>query len=349
MDTLTHALSGALLARATAGLEKPALPLGRRVAIGAAAGAFPDIDVMASWISPLAYLYHHRGVTHSLLMLPLWTVLLALLLAWVFRKGPGWKTYVPVVALSLLVHIAGDWITTFGTMIFAPLSDYRFELGTTFIIDLWFSGILVAGLAASLLWRRSRLPAVTALVVLAGYVGLQYANMREAVDFGERAVREFGLGPAQQVSALPRPVSPYNWMVILEYEDGYRYAHVNLRRQQVLQAGAEAGFIARLDAAYRPLHEAHWETAPRYGHGGEVAAVRAAFESPQFAFFRWFSAYPVLHAMEVGESSLCLWFHDLRFVTPGRGRLPFIYGLCGEAGGQLKPYQREDGQRVPVY
>jgi inner membrane protein len=74
MDTLTHALSGALLARATTGIEKPALPLGRRIGIGFMVAAFPDIDVVATWISPLAYLYHHRGVTHSLLMLPLWHV-----------------------------------------------------------------------------------------------------------------------------------------------------------------------------------------------------------------------------------------------------------------------------------
>src|SRR5690606_33369408 len=105
MDTLTHALSGALLARATAGIEKPALPLARRVGIGFAVGAFPDIDVVASWISPLAYLYHHRGITHSLVMLPLWTILLSLILALLWRKGPGWKTYAPVVALSLAVHI----------------------------------------------------------------------------------------------------------------------------------------------------------------------------------------------------------------------------------------------------
>lgn len=349
MDTLTHALSGALLARATAGIEKPALPTRRRVAIGALVAAFPDLDVVASWISPLSYLYNHRGVTHSLVMLPLWTLLLAWIFAMIWRGGPGWKTYVPVVALSLAAHIAGDWITTFGTMVFAPLSDYRLGIGTTFIIDLWFSGIILSGLLASLLWRRSRLPAVTALVLLAAYVGLQYANMREAVDFGERAVREFGLGPARKVSALPRPVSPFNWMVILEYEDGYRYSHVNLRRQTVLEAGPEAGFIKKLDSAYRPLAQAQWETALRYGRGGEAAAVRAAFDSPPFEFFRWFSAYPALHSVVAGERDLCIWFYDLRFVTPGRGALPFIYGQCAEDGGAMKPFQLEDGQRKPVY
>ncbi|MCI3951479.1 MAG: hydrolase [Burkholderiales bacterium] len=79
MDTLTHALSGALIARATA--PKPgtpnALPLSRRVGLGFLAAALPDLDVVTSWLSPLSYLYYHRGITHSVLILPLWSLLLA--------------------------------------------------------------------------------------------------------------------------------------------------------------------------------------------------------------------------------------------------------------------------------
>jgi inner membrane protein len=49
MDTLTHAFSGALIARATA--PKPgtadAIPLGRRVGIGLLAAAFPVLDFIA--------------------------------------------------------------------------------------------------------------------------------------------------------------------------------------------------------------------------------------------------------------------------------------------------------------
>ena len=348
MDSLTHALSGALLARATTGIEKPALPLGRRIGIGFLVAAFPDIDVVATWISPLAYLYHHRGVTHSLLMLPLWTVLLSLLLAWIWRSGPRWRTYAPVVALSLFIHIAGDWITTFGTMIFAPLSDYRHGLGTTFIIDLWFTGILLAGLLLSFLWRRSWLPAVAGLALLMAYVGFQYQQLQGAVEFGERAVREMGLAQAK-VSALPRPVSPYNWMVIIETETGYRYSHINLRRQTVQIAAPDAGLIARLDAAYRPLDQAVWESDVRYGKGSQGAAVRAAYEHPEFAFFRWFSAYPALHQVDIGDAHLCVWFKDLRFLTPGRDAFPFIYGMCSEGTGPLRPYQLSDGERQRVY
>lgn len=348
MDTLTHALSGALLARATAGIEKPALPLGRRVGIGFAVGAFPDIDVVASWISPLAYLYHHRGITHSLVMLPLWTILLSLILALLWRKGPRWKTYVPVVALSLAAHIAGDWITSFGTMIFAPFSDYRHGLGTTFIIDLWFSGIIVAGLLASLLWRRSRIPAVAGLVVLTSYVGLQYWSLQQALEFGERHARAAGIH-AVSVGALPRPVSPFNWMVVVEDAAGFHYSHVNVRRDRLLSAGPEAGFIARLDAVYRPLDQAAWEFSPRFGNGGERAAVRAVFEHPEFAFFRWFSAYPVFYRIDSAADRLCVWFRDLRFLTPGRAAFPFIYGMCGEAGGAMRPYGLGELGPYPVY
>ena len=348
MDTLTHALSGALLARATAETEKPALPLGRRIAIGALIAAFPDIDIVASWISPLSYLYHHRGVTHSLVMLPLWTVLLAWIFALIWRGGPRWRAYAPVVAMSLAAHIAGDWITTFGTMIFAPLSDYRHGIGTTFIIDLWFSGIIVAGLVLSFIWRGSRVPAVAGLAVLAAYVVMQYALLQQAVDFGERYVKSSGIAQAR-VTALPRPVSPFNWMVVVENAGGYQYSHINLIRSEILYAPPDAGLIARLDAAYLPMAQAQWETAVRHGGGSQGAAVRAAYEHPDFAFFRWFAAYPALHQIDIGASHLCIWFQDLRFVTPGRGVLPFIYGMCSEGAGPLRSYRFEDGARLPVY
>lgn len=348
MDTLTHALSGALLARATAGMEKPALPLGRRVLVGGLVAAFPDLDVVASWISPLSYLYHHRGITHSLVMLPLWTLLLAWLFALIWRRGPGWKTYVPVVALSLAVHIAGDWITNFGTMIFAPLSDFRHGLGTTFIIDLWFSGIIVAGLVASLIWRQSRKPAVAGLAVLAAYVVLQYALLQQAVAFGADYAAKQGLRDVR-VTALPRPVSPLNWMVIVESAEGYRYSQVNLLRKQPRLPMPGDGFIARLDMAYQPLNQAQWDFDVRYGAGSGRAIARAVFEHPDFAFFRWFSAYPALHRIDVDQDSLCVWFKDLRFLTPGRGTWPFIYGMCADGAKPMRPYRLDGETRSLVY
>jgi len=57
------------------------------------------------------------------------------------------------------IHIAGDVITAFGTMIFAPFSDWRAQFPTTFIIDPYFTAIIVSGLIGLLPVSATRRPA----------------------------------------------------------------------------------------------------------------------------------------------------------------------------------------------
>src|SRR5204862_3566164 len=109
--------------------------------------------------------------THSLVLLPLWALLLSWVLAKILREPRGWRALYGVTALGLALHIAGDVITSYGTMILAPFSDWRAQIGTTFIVDLWFSGIIAAGLVASAALRRSRWPAVAAGAGLLAYFG----------------------------------------------------------------------------------------------------------------------------------------------------------------------------------
>ncbi len=318
--------------------------------VGFVAAAFPDVDFIVRHLSPLSYLYQHRGVTHSLLLLPLWAALLAFLFAALWRWKPGWRAYFGIAALGVTTHILGDLITSFGTMIFAPLSDARYGIGTTFIIDLWLSGIILLGLVASAVWRRTRACATGALAALVLYVGLQSALQQRAIDFGESYARANGL-EAARVTAQPRPVSPFNWTVFVESASGFSYAHVNLVRDTARpQPTEETGFVARLDAAYRPLADAQWLEARRFGMTeGDAALAREAFEQPAFRFFRWFAAYPALLKVDRGNPHECVWFHDLRFLTPGRGATPFRYGMCRESGGRWQPYQLVDEDRMLVY
>jgi inner membrane protein len=352
MDTLTHALSGALIGRATAGRNaaEGGLPVGRRMFVGFLAAAFPDIDVVVRHLSPLSYIYEHRGVTHSVLLLPLWAALLAVIFAALWRWKPGWRAYFGVAAFGVGAHIAGDLITSFGTMIFSPASDARYGIGTTFIIDLWFTGIILAGLIASAIWRRTRACAAGGLAALALYVAFQWTLQQRAIDFGEAYARANRLEPAR-VTAQPRPVSPFNWTVFVDDGTNYRYAHVNLRREAARpEPTPETGFIARLDAAYRPLDDARWIEDRRFGMTeADVALAREAFEQPGFRFFRWFATYPALLEIERGNPHECVWFHDLRFLTPGRDGTPFRYGMCREPGGPWQPYQRIGEAKVLVY
>jgi len=351
MDTLTHALSGALVGRILAPTKGEHTVSAREcVALGFCAAAFPDTDVVLSWVSPLAYLLNHRGVTHSLLMLPVWSALLAWIWSRIRRRQAHWRTYLAVSAAAIFIHILGDLITSFGTMIFAPFSDARVAWSTTFIIDLWFSGILIAGLLASALLPRSRLPAMAALAVLCGYVGLQWMAQREAVAVGEAFARERGIA-AVEVSAIPRPVSPFNWMVVVSEADRYHFAHVNVRRTEPVVAAEDAGFIRRLDAVYEPVAAARWHALPRFGERPELAALgEEAWRQAPFGFFRWFAQFPLVSSVEQGNPSTCVWFRDLRFFTPGRNAWPFEFGMCRQGGaGQWRAFQRDEGRRIELF
>ena len=337
MDTLTHALSGALLARATAPRALPPRSLPRRIAAGFFACAAPDLDFVIGFVGPVEYLTSHRGVTHSLILLPFWAFVLAWLLARILREPQGWRALYGVSALALLTHIVGDLITTFGTMIFEPFSAWRAAIGTTFIIDLWFSGIILAGLALSAWFFRSRIPAVAATIVLCGYVGFQYVQKQRATEFGLEFARSERLQDVQVV-AHPRPVSPFNWTVFVSDGEAHRFSHINLVRTEARRYTPGDGFVARIDSPYLPVEQAIWVTRRRYGET-ERELIREAWSSEALAFFRWFADRPAFDGLSDGAT--CVWFVDLRFFTPGRETLPFRFGACREKAGEpWRAYER---------
>lgn len=353
MDTLTHALSGALLARAltpSASAQRdraserwfgPPVPVGHAVAVGFFAAAFPDADFALRFVSDLAYLRGHRGVTHSIVMLPLWALLLGGLFALVARRRAAWRRYAWLSAAAIGIHIAGDWITQFGTMLLAPLSDARFGLGATFIIDLALSGILLAGLVASALLPRSRAPALVALALLPAWVGLSYSAKQDAIAFARDYAARAGLR-VDLVDAAPRPASPFNWTVLVFDGERYHVAHVNTRRSEPLVATADDHFVRRLSAPYQPLAQARWERLPMFGGAADETLAREVWAHPDFAFFRWFAMFPLVERVDNGPREACVWYRDLRFVFPGRDAAPFRYGMCRAAGGAWALYALDD-------
>ena len=323
-------MSGALLARAT-GTANRAMP--RRMAAGFLACAAPDLDFVAGFAGPVSYIVNHRGVTHSLILLPLWALGLSWLIAKIVREPDteeraGWQALYGITALAIAAHIGGDLITSYGTMILAPLSDWRAGLGTTFIIDLWFTGIIVLGLIATAVMWRSRWPAVAALAVLLGYVAFQYTQREQALELARRHA-----WPGARVDVQPRPVTPFNWTLFVSDDEKHEYAHVNLVRTEPRRYAPGDGFIARVDAPYMPVHQAIWVRRSRYGEVDERRG-REAWNSAPMAPLRWFYALPAFD----GANERCVWFVDLRFMTPGREAMPFRYAACREgAGWRLLP------------
>jgi inner membrane protein len=318
-----------LLARATAPKDAPPRSLPRRIAAGFFACAAPDLDFVTGLAGSVEYLTQHRGVTHSLILLPLWAFAVSWLLAKILREPRGWRALYGVSAMSIGLHIAGDVITSFGTMVLAPFSDWRAALGTTFIIDPWFSGIIVAGLILSIFFRKAKFPSIAALAFLVCYLGFQYVQKEKALEFGVEYAKTRAMKDAK-ITAYPRPVSPFNWTVFVSDDNAHRFSHINLYRTEAKPYRPGDGFIARIDSPYLPLAQAIWVRRTRYGETDQDF-IREVWNADALAVYRWFADLPAFDGLS--KDPTCAFFADLRFLTPGREGTPFRYGACRDRPG----------------
>jgi membrane-bound metal-dependent hydrolase YbcI (DUF457 family) len=154
MDTITHGIAGALLAKAVFRGDdlftlRP-VSKGRIITWSVMLGSiFPDSDVLREFFSsnPMLIVTWHRSITHSLVCLPIWALLLAALTRWIcgWRKWkcPSFLALCGLWGIGILSHIFLDLVTTFGTMIWSPIAWSRPAWDILFIIDFSFAGILL--------------------------------------------------------------------------------------------------------------------------------------------------------------------------------------------------------------
>lgn len=333
MDTLTHSLVGALTARALpAGRNNP-IGIARWTWAGAIAGAFPDIDFLTRFIDPLRYLAEwHRGPTHSLVLLPFWTLMLALALGWSWRRqGAHWQMLLLVCGAALAAHIAADVITSYGTLIFWPLSDYRAATATTFIIDPWFTLIVVVGLILAIR-RQSARTAGLGLAVLLLYVGVEFVLQQRAESLAVEQARTMGLRDAK-VQALAQPISPFRWKLVIGQADRYHEALVDLAGLPLTLPGESDSWWQMLNRAYLPPERLSWQTFLFPDSPAQPRWVKETWRSPPLALYRRFALLPVVYDIDTGHQRRCVRFVDRRFGLPGL-KPPFVVAGCSAGSGQ---------------
>jgi membrane-bound metal-dependent hydrolase YbcI (DUF457 family) len=195
MDTITHGIAGALIAKALFNGDDlfASRPMNRQrmVTWSTMLGAiFPDSDVFRDMLSrnDLLVITWHRSITHSLLCLPVFALLLAALTRRVahWRKWdrPSFLLLTGIYAAGILSHILLDLVTSFGTMAWSPLKWSRPAWDLIFIVDFTFTGILL--LPQILAWvqerpEKSRRRAIASFAILALAV---FVIQRLADNFG---------------------------------------------------------------------------------------------------------------------------------------------------------------------
>jgi len=220
MDSLTHVVFGAALGEAILGKKAGK----KAMLLGAIANTIPDLDVFLVFGDPIREITIHRGFSHSLVF----PFLAAPVLAWLsikYLKDPvSFKDWFVFFFALILTHPLLDCLTTYGTQLFLPFSDYRVNSSSLFIIDLFFTLPMLVGVIACWkmksgnptrkIWNHTGL-AISVLYVLSGFSAKAYAS-----SVLEEKLAEKGINSKQRMTG----VTPFNillWYTVAEVDSGY--------------------------------------------------------------------------------------------------------------------------------
>ena len=312
MDPITHGLSGAILSR-TGFYQR----FGRfATIILVIAALIPDIDHISLRLAgPLAYLKYHRGFTHSLMG----SFVIAAVMAGAAysikhvreRLPHGLHGYGILFALSLLgiyTHIFLDLITSYGTQIFFPFSTKRYSLDLVFIIDLYFTSILLIPLIIILFKKeRAQIIALGSLAGIIAYLGFTYIERSSIIEKVKADNNKLGI-KSTRVEAIPLPLSPFRWSVFTE--DNARYYQTNV--DALNGRSTTEVFNKKVD-------------------GSDI--VKMVENLDIVKTYLWFAKFPIVSVREEGSGYLIEYF-DLRFnsLPPRR---PFLLKLVVDKKGSL--------------
>jgi inner membrane protein len=345
MDTVSHGLAGSVLVRSLS--ERTAARAA--LLLGMVSAMWPDLDFLFLH-DRLAYLRNHRGWSHSFLYLPIFALALGLLSKLVFRKTPL-RTLALFCAVGIASHILSDWITSFGTMFFVPFTRHRFSLDWVFILDPFFTGICLVGLAGAVLARsKAGRIATIASAALATYILFCGTVHARALAAWKRIDRP---DSGATVAVLPQFLSPFRWLGLSTHRGEVHAAFFDVGpfARGVANPKAPARFaiseiLRSLSDYYPPPDRA---VIQRFPEPPDSAALRAALAQPDVQTYLAFARFPLATVRLEPEGGAAITCEDLRFlpwftgpwVRGPAGRMerePFVYRIRLDALG--RPVER---------
>lgn len=321
MDPFSQAALGAVVGQISGQRQ-----LGyRAAALGALAGALPDVDVLfAVGGDYFDQLVMHRGITHSLFFAPVVGPLLGWMVWRVARRrtsgrsppadarppipaldspaldspaldSPALDSPAPwmlVATMALWSHPLLDYLTPYGTQLLLPFSDQRFAVNAMPIIDPLYTALLVLGLGLAIgpLRRYGRAAALATLLVSCGYLAYGGYLNHAAERLAARQLAAAGIDQVR-VAAFP---------TILQIH--YRRVVARSAKRDMV------GFVSM----WQPC-PVDWTAAPR--SDPEDPAIRAFRLTREGRIFDWFTMgwarYRVTSdAREVAATDLRYGFND---------------------------------------
>jgi inner membrane protein len=348
VDPLTHLTTGVICSQLL-----PAPSRWWAAAAGAVLGLLPDIDYFCIFWDRLAFIRYHRGFTHSLVAVPLFALAIALLGR--FLGGPRWFKPLFILGLAVLAsHLLLDLATSYGTQILSPFSRRRFSLDWIFIIDPYFTALLLAGAIAALAWPLWGPRLGAGCLVAAGVYLLVCASYHhQALNLARHVFPQSSPGradctfsepgAASGLAALPQPFSCRRWQLIAAGPDEIRQAFVQLPVTAALGVKPAAGpptvapatRMENCPVPANPYRDPGHLTIQTWSPAPGAATVYSPEVQAILATFLEFARFPLLCRAQVQGGEQLLEWLDLRFSIPGRG-FPFVLQLRLDPQGRLQ-------------
>jgi inner membrane protein len=335
MDTITHTITGAVIARA---INDEKIGNWGMIA-GLAMGFFPDSDFVLGLFNRHFYLEYHRDFTHSLLLVPLYAFFFSWLFVKISKRRHFWS-YFKICLPVLVSHIIFDLLTSYGTMIFSPFFEHRFSWDLVFIVDLVFSGIVFFPLVVSFLGKnKAQYICQGSLIGLTLYILFCWVQHHQALKLTKAFAKNLN-EEVIQVASLPQPVSPFRWANYVETKDNVYQGFVNLTlkesprpfHRRVESLSNFSMLLERLNSLYQPPGKVQFQS---YQKLQDSPWVEKAMATEGVKFYYWFAQFPVVKSVNSKDGRHRVEFMDLRFFTPGI-RLPFIYYVEFDDSGKIQ-------------
>jgi inner membrane protein len=215
MDNVTHTLTGLMLSRAGLNRWHP-----RAALLLMLSANVPDVDVVSALGGSVTYLEWHRGITHSILMIPVMALLPVLFICALGRSTRQWRAAQALAMLGVASHLAIDWTNSYAVRLLLPFSRNWFHGDLNFVFDVWIWAVLfiavaapwVSGLVSAEIGGRrgsGQAMAIFALSFFLIYDFSRYLLHERAVAVLDSRLYD-GSIPAR-VAAFPGPVNPMRW------------------------------------------------------------------------------------------------------------------------------------------
>ena len=186
MDPVTHGLVGATSAQLFADKQKFRLAS----LIGGIAALAPDLDIfLGSSSDPLLTLELHRHFTHSLLFIPIGSLIVAGICWWFVKSKLSFKETYFFSVCGYATAGFMDVVTSYGVHLFWPFTETRFSLDIVSVFDPLFTIALLILFLLAIFKVEKKWTVITAFWVIS-YLGFAAIQQHRATKVAVNHIQE---------------------------------------------------------------------------------------------------------------------------------------------------------------